>query len=544
MAVGGLALVVGLGVMPVHGAPVLSTAAGAQETTAPFLAPDAPPPPSSLYFGAIMTTNSPGWQAVLARPEISGALVLAVLPASPAEEAGIAAGDVIVAIDDEPVRDDEGASVAFRSSPEERRFVTWAQADGTARSASVRLGAPQPTAINDFLRRRVASDPDPVTRALYAQRAEEAPVARSIASQLARDVPSFGVGHATLAVVTARAARERAGPRGELTAEEVAAVEASIGRAIDLDPGSAVIRAIAGRLFLDLGKPERTESEADRAVQIDPFSAQAHELLAVARLALRRPAEGLPAAHRAVELNPYNGDYYQALLETYLALNDIDSADKTRNSLATLLEGPSAQQRDVASRRLRVALACAAAVLAGAAVVVIGRRRSVVAPELPWPPSPARPPNWQLGLTEALAIVAGWVVLVPFVGPTYGFLPNRPIVTELVALSVPGMIVVVVAGIAARRLRRSGGDRVSAGWALIPAGIFLCGLWMTGSQIPMARDVLGHHSQFDAGLFYCLPGPAVMVLAAWLYVVVTRSQGRPAAVTEEPQPVGTPAMSG
>ncbi len=75
-----------------------------------------------------------------AESEVGGAVISSVLDGTPADDAGLQAGDVITGIDGEPVDSGDGLSAGLHGSqPGDEVTVDWTDASGTARSATVTL---------------------------------------------------------------------------------------------------------------------------------------------------------------------------------------------------------------------------------------------------------------------------------------------------------------------------------------------------------------------------------------------------------------------
>lgn len=512
------------------------------ELASAYPPPPVPSPQSSSFLGALGTSNSPGWQPALARAEVTGALLLAVLPDSPAEQAGMKAGDVIVGIDGTQIANDEALSTTLAGSAADRRLFTWVSADGATHSGGVRLSRPPAQAVSDYLHRQVTEKGDVLSRALLARGSEDSAVGVEIAKQLNRDLPAFADPYSTLAILTLRDAQFHRDAKGALPADAVAAAEVAIAKATALDPKASWYHTTATQVFLVTGKADRAEAEGRQAVATDPDSAQAQQLFGLALMALGRPAEALPHMHRAVKLDPYSEDYYRSLFDAYNAVGLPDLAQQTRATFDKFQGKVKASKRDVGARRLRVGLAVLVLALLGAGVGSLsGRRARRPSSDLTSalrPDSPRR--NWRLGLFEVLVAISVWAVLMPYTGRAFGMAGDSAI-REVVALTVPGAVALLTAAWWARRLQAEAAGAPVAVPDRVIGLLFLCGLWMVGTHLKMASQVPTGHAEIDVAVYHVLPGLAIMVLAAWLYVLYGRvepeASGELAAATDlEPAP--------
>ena len=276
------------------GGPALAQPGG----TPPYPPPGPPPPINSLDLGAVLVTNSAGWSQVLPRPNTPGALVIAVLPDSPAEHTKVSPGEVVVAIDEDEVSNAERARYLLRSRQSPITSVSLVRPDGSARSVTIELSL-DPLPLRPYLAERLAEKPDQITRYLFAQGFVRPAESLALADLVARTNPEFAEAH-TLRARSLLALRPR--PLEPLPADLGAAVERAVSRSLQLDPLSSVVLVTAAEAYLDLGSPASAESMAQRAVQGDPGSPEGHFLLGSARLLLGRAGDALPryaSGHRA-----------------------------------------------------------------------------------------------------------------------------------------------------------------------------------------------------------------------------------------------------
>lgn len=299
---------------------------GSQTEGTAFLAPEAPARPSDLQLGIITTTNAAGWSALLERgQETGGALVLATLPGGSAEELGIKAGDVIVAIDDVDIHNHEQVLVEIRSSQQQLHRVQVLDPSGELRELDARLKPPAQLDLVEHLRDVAASDPSAFNRFVLAQQVTDPEVSIGMAREVIAEVPGFSEAHALLASRLADQILDSETVTGSVADE----ARASIDKAKSLDPASLDILKTSARIYLQLGMHGQAESDAAYAVRLDDVSAKARHLLGAARLLSDRAAEALPDLHRAVTLDPYSRDYYTTLAKCYEQLGRGPDAEAT-----------------------------------------------------------------------------------------------------------------------------------------------------------------------------------------------------------------------
>lgn len=462
--------------------------AGAQASLTATRVPSPPPapyPPASPNLGAVVTTNSPGWATLLDRSDTAGALVMGVVPASPAASAGIRRGDVILAIDDAKIHSGEDVETRLKARLSRSRLVTLVAPGGGARTTAVNLDGVAPVDLLDHLARAMVNDPDPVTRFLYAEHVESAGASLAALDALVADVPQFAEAHVQRAFLLAQVAAQVRASGGTERMSEAAQAEEAVARALELDPNSLEVRAVAARVFGLLGDPARARSHAEVAVGLVATSAAAHNLLGGALLALGEADDGLAHLRRAVALSPHFGPYYSSLARGYERVGATEEAEKTLDALMAL-GGSTEKGTGVAGRALRLLLAAAA--LVAVMVGLVGGARRLRA----WRAGGAQP-DWQapsllapLGLAEVLAVLGGWTVAIPYMGAAFGLAPAPDGTVELFDHVIPGVIVAVMGVLAAHRLlERQAGDSGILQWAPVAAGI--AGLWVARMHVPFVQ---------------------------------------------------------
>ncbi len=466
--------------------------------------PAAPPPASPRFLGASVRANSSSWRHVLAGSDTTGALVVAVVPFSPAHAAGLAPGDVIVAVDDRAVHNEEQLLRELRRGGTLERVLSVVRADENAWTPRVRLATAPTDDASGALLAQLGRHPDPANRFLFAVSARDPAAARAVLSQLVSELPEFALAHAALATRLAQLERN---PSRE---EEV---RAALSRALELDPTSRDVQVTAGSIFLDMNDLTAAEQHAARAVDLDPDSALAHHLLGRARLAGERPEDALPALRRAVHLDPYDPRYYRSLTEGYLAVGYHNGAAQTMAALRELETTVSRRQPENNGKGIPLALLVGAAALAGALFPLrhhrARHRRALSHVEEKTEPS-------EVALLEALAACGAFSVAVPALGRALALSPAASS-HELANHVLPGVVAVVAAAMGLRRLLAGGANAASFLLGLSPV-LLLPGMAITFWHVPVLLNAARGVVRWDAALFHFAAGPAIVVLAGWLAV--------------------------
>lgn len=499
-----------------------------QETATPPPAPKAPPPATTASLGAIFATNSPAWRSVVAcDTKSAGALVINVLPESPAWHK-LREGDVIVAIDGEAVMDADRATLMLRSPNTITHRISVVTADGNSRSMTLTL-APLSASAHDYLTHALLGNNDPLAQYLLAREIADAAEGVHLARLLSRGNPAFAEAYA---VEASRRADVLVGHRATTGPDEIDLIRHALSEAIRLDPNSADIRATAARVNLRLGSADAAAALATDAIARDDGSSSAHNILGVTQLAVGQAHAAVPELRRAVDLDPYENSYYQDLARGYDALGDGRDARATRNALEAL-ERASREGTDPShGRAAQIGLETLAVVLAVSLFAVLGRRRVVevaLVRGATAPPGPMSFSGRTLALFEGAAAAGVWSAVIPYFGPALGIAPDSTWRLQFADHIVPGLLVVVSAcfGVAwslrTSRLRQDAIVRLST-------PIFLSGLWMVSTHLPLILQALRHERPWVLAVFHSSAGPATICLAACLRRSVR------AATTDEAEP--------
>jgi S1-C subfamily serine protease len=111
------------------------------EAELPKLEAGAGRPTAKTYLGVVVTSITPALQAEFGLPATTGALVLEVVPGSPAAAAGLVAGDVIVGLDGQPIDSPTALVSAVQHHAPGQQVTLAILADGKTRTVSVTLGS-------------------------------------------------------------------------------------------------------------------------------------------------------------------------------------------------------------------------------------------------------------------------------------------------------------------------------------------------------------------------------------------------------------------
>jgi hypothetical protein len=111
----------------------------------------------------------------------------------------------------------------------------------------------------------------------------------------------------------------------------------------------------------------------------------------------------------------------------------------------------------------------------------------------------------------ALAAIAAWSILPPYLGPVLGFELDVPARIEVIDHVVPGVSAVIAALIALSYARRGQTDGVAM---LAALGVcVLAGLFQTVSHLTLVLDAGGPLQPVDSVVWHATPGPLLLALA-------------------------------
>lgn len=467
--------------------------------------PTAPPPGRDWFVGAAFTTNSAGLGQLIPRPDVPGALVVVVIPGSPARVAGLAPGDVVVAMDGQPIRNDRRVGVLVRTATQPVHVLVVVAPDGEDRSVRLDAAPEPPTDLSALVSAQI--DEGPANRLLFAQLAPDAETALAVLGRLAAEFPS----NAEVQALRAQRLVDLGVARGEISNDRRSAVRVAIDEALALDPASLTVRLTAARVLLGLGDAGAAVEHAGRAVAIDDASPTARHLLGAARLAQGDGRGALADLRRAVELDPYEPQTYRLMSEAFRAAGRDPEALATDRALEALLSERS--EVDSASRPLaRVAIAALSAAAAGAALALLsGRRRAN-----PGGATPLQAPGLAgLAPFEALSSLALLSLVVPWVGGALDLSAGAPMATEVVDHVVPGAVLLGACALAVWDGFRSVAAPLRARRRLIAALLAgAAGFWMTATHVPLVLDLFGGGARIEVVAFHVVAGPLAMVVSA------------------------------
>lgn len=312
-----------------------------------YPAPEVPPRPATLSLGALVHTNEASWDGVLDKSvSAGGALVLAVLPDTPAVQAGLERGDVITEIDGAEITNHETLVTALLLSAEGEHSLKVAKAGGGAEEIDVQLVPAPQLSLVTYLEQRVAESPDPVYRFLLADRVIDHARAIELYRALVAEFPDFAVARSLLAKRLISQMESVAGSAAVTTlgaTPEIEEARALINQAVEADPSASIYRTRA-QIYLSLDENAQAEEDALTALEMDTRAAQAYFLVGTARLVQGRPEDALIALHQAVELDPFTVQYYFNLALCYRELGMQDETVQTVEAAKSLTDDAGTRQ--------------------------------------------------------------------------------------------------------------------------------------------------------------------------------------------------------
>jgi hypothetical protein len=307
-------------------------------------AKDVKPPervdPKNLALpGFALVTNSPTWEKLVDAPNGRGAVILFVQPGSPADNKGIARGDMLTEVDGERVANQEHALALLYANKGEKRNLKITGRNGKVRELAVRSEIPKERPKR-FLDEMLKGNPnDPVLRYLRAG-AVGTTVQSSIDDlKAALDVePEFveALNKRANLLFSARLGTKDKKRQEELITQALAAWT----NALDIDPRNAEALTQQANAETAIGKGSAAKADALKAIRVDPTSPAANNALARANLVLKKPQDAAGPARAALELNPYtNLTYYRTLAEVFKDLKRKTDCSATLNAIVPWLEG-------------------------------------------------------------------------------------------------------------------------------------------------------------------------------------------------------------
>lgn len=114
----------------------------------------------------------------------------------------------------------------------------------------------------------------------------------------------------------------------------------------------------------------------------------------------------------------------------------------------------------------------------------------------------------------ALAALAAWSIVPPYLGPLIGLDLDVSSTVEIVDHVIPGLCAIAGALLALERVRRGDTDSIRA---LAALGVCaLAGLFQTVSHITLVLNAGGPLQPVDAVVLHATPGPVLLALSLWL----------------------------
>lgn len=277
--------------------------------------------------GLRLSTNSLGWQRALGTRKVDGAVVVFVLPGSPAARAGFVRGDVITRIDSTPIHNDQRGTFGLRGRVGEPLLVTVARPSGTV-DIQVTPGPPPNLDITQLVDAGLKAAPnDPTNLLLRAQLTENIKDALGYVNRALETQPDLVdalVYRAQLYWVESL----QVGNEAVVLEDRRRAIE-DYRRALDVDPRATTALRARGAGLLQIRQFDDAERDGLRAIGIDETLPEAYYLVALARLGIGRARDAAAPARDAVRLDPYDPDRYRVLALTFVALNRRADAEET-----------------------------------------------------------------------------------------------------------------------------------------------------------------------------------------------------------------------
>lgn len=302
--------------------------------------PSAPDATRTGRIGVRLASNSVGWQRVLDAPDVPGAVILLVLPGSPAEKAGLRRGDVIVARGNSRVRSDERAIALLRARPRDTVTMTIAREERRL-TLDVRAADLLDPDLGPILDRMIKRKPDATALFLRAQTRPDPLDAVEDVDAALKISPDL---------VDALAYRARLFWRESLQVRNDVIKQTDRRKALDdfaaalrIDPDAVDVIVDRAQSLLEAGDFDRAVQDGFRALGVDPTFPAAHNVVAAGRASRGEVGPSLAPARKAVELNPYQPRYYQTLAQIFLRLDRREDARRTVDAGLTIATGADRQ---------------------------------------------------------------------------------------------------------------------------------------------------------------------------------------------------------
>jgi tetratricopeptide (TPR) repeat protein len=316
---------------------------GLRETKAKDIKPPEHVDPKNIALpGLTLGTNSPSWEKLVGSAKGRGAVVLFVQPGGPADNKGIARGDLITEVDGKRITNYEYALTALRSRRGEQREVKLTSRRGNERTVKLK-GAPPTERARPFLNGMIKGNShDPVLRYLRA----EAPGGTAKANlddldAALRRQPEFVEALAARGnlIFNLRLSTKDKAKQNQFRDEALA----NWKNALSIDPRNAFALGLRANAQNAAGNPTQGKSDATQALKVDPNIASASHALARADIALKKLDDAAGPAAAAIKLNPYsNLTYYRTLAEIFKGLKRKSDCSATLLAVVPYLEGTGA----------------------------------------------------------------------------------------------------------------------------------------------------------------------------------------------------------
>jgi hypothetical protein len=292
--------------------------------------------------GFIVATNSKSWVKLVGSPGGQGAVVLFIQPGGPTDNVGIARGDLLVQVDDQPIANAERAVAVLHSRVGQKRTLTFRRANKKKnRVVTITGRAPRGNPIA-VLSPEIDNNPtDPTLRYLraYSGGTDQARLGDlKIALQSQPDFVDALQLRASL--LWASSFNQR-----DAKTKQTMQIDALAGwkNALDIDPRNATTYAVRSIAETDLGTAKNGEADALRALNIDGSQPLALFALSRARLAENKTADALGPADGAVVLQPYNLDYWKNLASIFKKVGRKSDCVKTTDAFVPYLRARKGQ---------------------------------------------------------------------------------------------------------------------------------------------------------------------------------------------------------